>query len=233
MVKRVVIFCLTALMLFMFNITAFALNNGDLDLTKKGSVSVTMRDSMTQDVVSGGELTLIKVADLTIDDGNSFYTYTEAFKSCEWDLDDLESSILVDNLSSFVSENKLSGITSSIDITGVGSFKELDIGLYLVIQQTPSTGYFAINPFLVSVPLISENEFVYDVDASAKVETLKEIPVTETPEPTAVPTAKPSTLPQTGQLNWPVPILIVTGLVIFAAGWILTISHKRKSSNEA
>lgn len=232
MVKRVVMLCLLALMLFMFNITAFALNNGDLDLTKIGSVSVTMRDSMTQNTVPGGELTIIKVADFNVENGNSFYTYTEEFKSCEWSLDDLESSTLAGDLASYVSENKISGATGSIDITGVGNFKELDFGLYLIIQPTPSNGYFAINPFLVSVPIIIDDEFVYDVDASAKVETLKEIPVTETPEPTAKPTPKPPTLPQTGQLNWPVPILIVAGLFLFAAGWILTVSCKRKK-NEA
>lgn len=28
-------------------------------------------------------------------------------------------------------------------------------------------------------------------------------------------------LPQTGQLNWPVPVLAVSGVLLFAAGWVL------------
>ena len=30
-----------------------------------------------------------------------------------------------------------------------------------------------------------------------------------------------SSLPQTGQLNWPVPVLAVSGVVLFAFGWAL------------
>lgn len=44
----------------------------------------------------------------------------------------------------------------------------------------------------------------------------------ESPTPTPAPTGKPSgadeTLPQTGQLRWPVPVLAVLGLALAAAG---------------
>ena len=38
---------------------------------------------------------------------------------------------------------------------------------------------------------------------------------------------KPSKLPQTGQMWWPVGILTVTGMLVFFAGWI-----RRKNSHE-
>ena len=38
-----------------------------------------------------------------------------------------------------------------------------------------------------------------------------------------------SALPQTGQLNWPVPVLAVTGAVLVAAGVVL---KKRSGQNE-
>ncbi len=38
-----------------------------------------------------------------------------------------------------------------------------------------------------------------------------------------------SKLPQTGQLNWPVPLLAVLGLVLFSIGWLLCLGEKRNS----
>ncbi|MCD8017514.1 MAG: hypothetical protein LUE97_06945 [Oscillospiraceae bacterium] len=33
-------------------------------------------------------------------------------------------------------------------------------------------------------------------------------------------------IPQTGQLNWPVPLLAVCGLLLFALGWVLKCGKK-------
>lgn len=45
-------------------------------------------------------------------------------------------------------------------------------------------------------------------------------------EPTPTPVPAAGTLPQTGALNWPVPVLTVGGLVLVAAGWLLLKSRK-------
>lgn len=39
-------------------------------------------------------------------------------------------------------------------------------------------------------------------------------------------------LPQTGQLNWPVPVLVVAGLVLFSAGWVMRFGKIRKNGYE-
>lgn len=39
-------------------------------------------------------------------------------------------------------------------------------------------------------------------------------------------------LPQTGQLNWPVPVLVVAGLVLFSAGWVIRFGKIRKNGYE-
>lgn len=41
------------------------------------------------------------------------------------------------------------------------------------------------------------------------------------------PSTKDPTLPQTGTLNWPIPVLAVTGMALVAAGWYL-VSRKRE-----
>ncbi len=40
------------------------------------------------------------------------------------------------------------------------------------------------------------------------------------PETTNPPAPTDPKLPQTGQLNWPVPVLVVLGLLLLAAGWV-------------
>ncbi|MCD7821787.1 MAG: hypothetical protein LUG64_06230, partial [Clostridiales bacterium] len=41
-------------------------------------------------------------------------------------------------------------------------------------------------------------------------------------------TTTSSKLPQTGQLNWPVPVLAVSGVVLFALGWGLSRSGRKR-----
>ena len=38
-----------------------------------------------------------------------------------------------------------------------------------------------------------------------------------------------SSLPQTGQLNWPVPVLACSGVLLFAAGWVLNRQGKKEN----
>ena len=38
-----------------------------------------------------------------------------------------------------------------------------------------------------------------------------------------------SKLPQTGQLNWPIPVLIAGGLLLLAVGWVLVFHRKKKN----
>ena len=67
-----------------------------------------------------------------------------------------------------------------------------------------------------SIPLADSTGWIYDVDASPKVGAT----VPSTPD-------TPS-LPQTGQLNWPVPVLACSGILLFAAGWCLNRKGKKE-----
>jgi hypothetical protein len=35
-------------------------------------------------------------------------------------------------------------------------------------------------------------------------------------------------LPQTGQLNWPIPVLVILGLAMFSVGWNLRFGKRRR-----
>lgn len=129
-------------------------------------------------------------------------------------LEDIQDPELPQTLADFAKENKLTGTTLTVGSAGTATFEDLELGLYLIIQETPAKGYSALKPFLVSVPYMVDGKYEYDVTAQVKSE-LERIP-----ETTKAPAPTDPKLPQTGQLNWPVPVLVVLGLLLLAAGWV-------------
>lgn len=72
-------------------------------------------------------------------------------------------------------------------------------------------------------PMNESGHYVYEVNAEAKFQLHRE------PKPTTPPKPSEPTLPQTGQLNWPIPVLVISGLCLFSAGWILRFGRKKDS----
>lgn len=211
---------LTALLLCATGAAAFAYDVPDL--SRQGSIQVTMRHG--EDAVGGGSLTLYRVGAVQEDDGNYGFALTEDFSGSGASLEEVQSSELAGTLADYAAGQGLSGTTAEIGQDGTASFDALEPGLYLLVQDEAAGGYEKAEPFLVSVPLLEDGAYVYDVDASPKVGELTEsAPPVEpvTPEPPAGPK-----LPQTGQLNWPVPVLAVLGLALFSVGWVLRFGKK-------
>lgn len=111
------------------------------------------------------------------------------------------------------------------------SFTNLELGLYLLVQDVAAEGCIKMEPFLVSVPMEENGGYLYDVDASPKVE-LAKLPVEPSkPEQPELPGG--SKLPQTGQLNWPIPLLVMSGLCLLSAGWLLRFGKRKSDRREA
>lgn len=265
--KRLLVLAFAMMLLCSMGLTAYA--HPVPDAEQKGSIVVTMRYG--ESTVAGGSLTLYQVGKVygwnNEDDGDYSFKLTEAFEDSGVELSDLGEdavSELAKQLAEYVSIKRPANAGSvNIDNDGKATFTGLDLGLYLVVQERAASGYNKISPFLVSVPMLSEtgDAYIYDVDASPKVEELTKAPVnpdpdpdhpsdpenpddstdpvkpvvtTKTPEPAVpvvpilpVPDASANTLPQTGQLNWPVPVLVVFGLGLFSAGWMLRYGKKK------
>lgn len=241
---------------------AFALEV--VDLSRTGSIKVSLYDSETSEAVGGGTLTLYRVAKVQKDNANLSFVYTNGFEDCGVELGDLSEGELAGRLAEKIAATAES-TTVEISDLGVAEFGDLEVGLYLVVQTTAAENYNVINPFLVSVPIQENGSYVYDVDALPKVGTAAK----KTPEPPDKPDTpdtpdtpdkpeeeNPNTpaapgpdnpdgwvlgasgenpeapspdnpnghvmgahgLPQTGQLNWPIPVLAVTGVALVAAG---------------
>lgn len=200
------------------------------DPSRTGSI----RFSMLYDgsAVGGGSLTLHRVGDVAEEDGNYTFTLTEAYAASGADLTDLTDTALAAGLADYTTANGIAGEEVTIGSDGTAAADGLALGLYLVMQDQPAEGYEPIAPFLVSVPMWDETAgaYLYTVDAAPKLGGLTKTPPAATAAPakpdagdpdTVTTTATAATLPQTGQLNWPVPVLTLAGLLLMLAGWYL------------
>ena len=134
---------------------------------------------------------------------------------------------------------------------GVVTFTGLPVGVYLVVQTSRSSVYNSITSFLMYLPMTNEDGTAWEFAemASPKLQRSSsggdggggepqlppvvvpdpdvplgpvepeepEEPGEEIPDP-EVPLAQ---LPQTGMLQWPVPVLALAGLVLFSTGWMM------------
>lgn len=194
------------------------------DEDKKGTVTVEMKYDGT--AVQGGTLTAYKVGEVKEDDGNYSFVKTAAMEGFAGSYEDIGSAELAEAVAAFVEQEKISACATAENENGKAVFSDMELGLYLIVQTTKSDGYEAMNAFLVSVPMNEDGCYVYEVNAEGKFQLTKE------PTPTTPDKPKDPTLPQTGQLNWPVPLLAVLGMCLFAAGWALRFGRRKDSYAE-
>ena len=140
-----------------------------IELTRKGSITVTLRDSESGSAVSGGKLTLYQVATVKRTNGNLYFDYTGDFTGCGVVLGDLSDSTLADQLVKYLPAVPAIAAQQDVNEEGYADITKLSQGLYLVVQTEASHGYEAIKPFLVSIPMPDGDNWIYDVDATHNV----------------------------------------------------------------
>ena len=156
-----------------------------IELTRKGSITVTLRDSERGSAVSGGRLTLYQVASVKRTNGNLYFDYTGDFTGCGVVLGDLSDSTLADQLVKYLPAVPAIAAQQDVNEEGYANITKLPQGLYLVVQTEASHGYEAIKPFLVSIPMPDGDNWIYDVDATPKVGAT----IPEQPDPPPPPQA--------------------------------------------
>lgn len=195
------------------------------DESQDGHCSITITMTYKGKAVPGGTLALYKVGDVVEDDGNYSFVPVEAIQADIPKFGDIQSPDLAGKLAKL--EKKLTSVTAkpvTIDKKGTATFTDLRFGLYLVVQKTAASGYGKTSPFLVSVPYLYKDEYKYNVTSQPKTDLEREVK----------PTTPPSSggggkLPQTGQLWWPVPVLVCAGLGCIAVGLI----RRREAGDES
>ncbi|MBQ9165603.1 MAG: hypothetical protein IJX71_01540 [Oscillospiraceae bacterium] len=224
MQRRILSLLIAVWLLCGLSLTAFA--HDVPDLTREGTIEVTMKKGDT--TVPGCTLTAIRVGDILEDDGNYSFGLSEAFAQSGLSLEDVQSAELASDLAQYAKKHSVKGITKEINDDGQVTFG-VELGLYLLVQNEAAEGYCEISPFLIGVPNMEDGVYVYEVDASPKVNLIPEEKEPDKPTTDKPSTDKPKdeTLPQTGQLNWPVPLLAVSGLGLFLAGWAMRFKGRK------
>ena len=135
-------------------------------------------------------------------------------------------------LETFVSENGIAADDTAVtDEQGKLRFEKIDsAGMYLVLgdSKTVEQDVYSPTPFIISLPYTDEyGRLIYEVEADVKYEKSTVPPTEPSTEPTtAVTTVPPTTppgndIPQTGTMLWLVPVLLIAGAVLVAAGIII------------
>lgn len=96
---------------------------------------------------------------------------TDKFKDSGESLEELDSA-LAQRLADYAGKHKIDGDTFTIGSDGRIDFTGLSSGLYLIIQEQASQGYYGVAPFFVSIPMMENGSYVYNVDATPKMELL-------------------------------------------------------------
>ena len=170
--NKLLAFCLVFLLLTVFPLTAAA---EGFDSDKTGSISVSLVSNNEIPMV-GAELSVFYVATVKCNaDGKLLYTYTGAFADCGISLDDPE---LIAKLDAFVAEHPVDHQKIVTDSNGNAFCEDLSLGLYFVKQTGEAKGFVSCASFLVTMPLETEEGFIYHVDASPKTDVVRLIDIT-------------------------------------------------------
>ena len=186
--------------------------------------TITFRLDWEGQPLTGGTLTMYRVGDLVENDGNYSFAAVPALPGVA--LDDLDDPALAAALVAAADNVELESITASVE-NGEAVFTDVAPGLYVVAQKKAAAGFLPLSPFFISMPRFRDGTYEYEITADPKVSL--------EPEPTEPPQTKPTepkppvpTLPQTGQLNWPVPILAAAGFGLFLTGGLLCSGRKKE-----
>lgn len=188
----VILLCWTA------GLTAFA-TPGDFE---SGTIDLTTSP--------GGEVTIYRVGDVETDG----FVLTGDY--AQFELDDVQSAELAAAMAEQAASDT-DGETKTVGADGSVTFS-VEPGLYLIVQTGAGSDGGLFRPFLISMPNYEDGVYTNEVHATPKISTEPEKPTPTTPTTPTTPSGK---LPQTGQLNWPIPLLAVSGLLLFVLGWVL------------
>lgn len=216
------LFPLVLALVFSLCLTAYA--HEVPDLTKNGTITLEVRWQDTP--LDGGVLALYRVGDIVENNGNYDFALVPELADSGVSLEHTDDPALAQQLADLAGNAGLEPLTASVE-DGLATFENVAPGLYALVQTEACNGFAKMSPFLISMPRYEDGVYVTEVVAKPKVPV--ETEPSEPSEPTQPTTPPPPSLPQTGQLNWPVPLLAALGLAFFALGWVLCFRKKRES----
>ncbi|EPI41846.1 SpaH/EbpB family LPXTG-anchored major pilin [Gardnerella vaginalis] len=148
----------------------------------KGTITIHKKDDTTQKGIEGAEFTIQKVTNIKTGDKdtkglNVDLTSVDGWTELAKKVKQLNASPLDEKKLTTVA---VTGGTQKTGKTGDATFSNLDLGLYLVKETTPPTGYTSdVVPFFMTVPEITReksatnNTYTYNVEVTPKNHNVK------------------------------------------------------------
>lgn len=165
-IKYLVIFAF----IFLIGIVNVNAESNTIDFSRKGSVTVTLTDNANNIGIKGAELTAYKVASAGLKESNLVYNNLDELKTCNTDffvLSDVEITDEIMNCVDKSTTHRVSGVTNS---SGTVTLRDLDLGIYIIVQTNKVDGYAKITPYSVLLPQSIDNAWTYDIKASPKTD---------------------------------------------------------------
>ena len=141
-----------------------------IDFSLKGSISITLSDSLENTKVEGANIKIYKVADAYEEKNNLAFSYHDDLKTCQ---EDLEKGKISDRVLKCVKDSEVDSVEQTTNYEGVVKFENLDLGLYLITQTNKVEGYSKIEEFLIMIPEILDNKWNYNIEALPKVDIIR------------------------------------------------------------
>ncbi len=228
---------------FTHAVRADTIERADLDRTNK---LVLHLESVVEEVKpeGGAKVEIYQIATMEYRGSDLGYVYTDDWKELTTDLSKETSEDEILQMRDLAESKNLTGIEKASDEDGNVCYPDLPQGVYLVVQTDEVQHFSVFEPFLVYLPCIEENHWKYDVTAEPKIAYQVRSGARDPNEPDPTPSTVPEEpvnppkedttpkLPQTGQLNWPIPVLLVTGTFLVSAGIIVRLAGRKEDEEE-
>lgn len=164
---RIAHIALAVLLAFTMTVSAVA---ADINLNKKGELYVSLSDPESKMPLDGCEIGIYKIADLRLINGEYYYIATDEYAAGDFDFSDISAPSLAEKVYDYIIDCDIYSEKTRRAVNGVASFANLECGLYLVENIQAVDGYMPFNSFLVSMPMMIGGKYIYDINATPKIE---------------------------------------------------------------
>lgn len=170
--KRILAMLLMTVMCF----TLFSFGVSAVSVDRRGSITLTTLDKETKEPLSGATFRIYFFASAYTVGDSIAYVYTDDFKDNGMELSEASDAYFPVHLKSYAEAKSIPYTDKTTDAAGRVVFNNLPCGAYLVVPVGMDEGYLNPNPFIVKVPTEDESsgEWLYNVDATPKIESDKE-----------------------------------------------------------
>lgn len=186
------------------------------DPNKYCSLNIELKQP-TGETIFDGNVYLYHIANLITTDSDYYYEYTSSYSDCDIQKEKLSDNSCSKEIDAFTKNRNIIGQEASLNEQGKVQFTDLSSGTYLVVIKNTNNDFYLTEPLLISLPNYYKeaNSFNYDVTAYPKAMKNNEISIQK-----GLSQGTLNKLPQTGQLWWPVPILMFSGILFIVLSFV-------------